>query len=297
MYAAPFLYERVASWQEAVAALAAGDEDARVIAGGQSLVPMMMLRVSEPPLLVDVSAAAQRTIDRVDGTLVLSALVRHADLVCSPEVRTSSPVLADGAGHIGNVRVRHRGTLGGSIAHGEPTAELACIAVVLGATITVLGPGGERSIPASDFFVTHFTTALEPGEIVTGITVPVDGPGVGSGFEEMARRIGDFAMAEAAARVALDGDGRCTAARVVLSAIADRPIDVSELDCVGSLVGSRLNEDAAAAAGRAAAEKVEIGPSTHGSESYRRRMVAVLVKRALVSAADRARGNDKETAR
>ncbi len=289
MYASPFEYTRAASWADAVERVAAGGEDARVIAGGQSLAPMMMLRMAEPSLLVDVNGAAPRTIERDNGTLVLSALARHAELEASREVRSAFPALAEAAGWIGNVRVRPRGTIGGSVAHADPSAEYPCVALAAGATITALGPGGERSIPAAEFFVSHFTTALEPGELVTRVAVPALRTREGCAFVELSRRPGDFATVEVCAFVALGEDGRCSEARLVLGATADRPLDLS--DGLQALSGEEP-ERAAAEAARAAALLAEIGESAHGSEGYRRELVAVLGRRALLAAAARARGEE-----
>jgi aerobic carbon-monoxide dehydrogenase medium subunit len=289
MYASPFQYARAASWVDAVEQVAAGGEEARVIAGGQSLAPMMMLRMAEPSLLVDVNGAAPRTIARENGTLVLSALVRHAELEASDDVRAAFPALAEAAGWIGNVRVRHRGTIGGSLAHADPSAEYPCVALAAGAAITALGPGGERSIPAAEFFVSHFTTALEPGELVTRVAVPALRPREGCAFAELSRRPGDFATVEVCAFVALGEDGRCRGARLALGATADRPLDLS--DALQALSGEEP-ERAAAEAARAAAALAEIGESGHGSEGYRRELVAVLGRRALLAAAARARGEE-----
>lgn len=287
MYAAPFDYLRASSWTDAVAQLADAGEDARIIAGGQSLVPMMMLRIAEPAVLVDVGHVEPRTIERVDGTLVMSALSRHVDIESSATVREAVPVLAEAAGLIGNVRVRHRGTIGGTLAHGEPTAEWPCLAVALGATIHALGPAGERAIAADDLFVTHLTTSLEPGEVITRIEMPVLGARQGSAFVEIARRAGDFAMVEVAALVTIDESGRCTDARLVVGATADRPADLSAMVCA-LLQGETPDERLAREAGRAVAAEVEVGPSTHASPEYRRDMAAVLVRRALLTAAARA---------
>ena len=288
MYAAAFEYVRASSWNEAVHHLSEAGEEARVVAGGQSLVPMMMLRLAEPTVLVDVGRAAERSIQRTDGTLVLSALVRHVDLERSSVVAEGCPVLAEAATHIGNIRVRHRGTIGGSLAHAEPTAELPCLAVALGASVRTLGPEGERTIAADDLFVTHLTTSLEAGEVITEVEVPVGGAGRGTCFLEMARRTGDFALVEVAAVVDLDANGRCAGARLVVGATADRPADVSS--AAEPLLGEEPSERAAQEAGRAAAEALEIGPSTHGSASYRRDIVGVLARRARIGAAERARG-------
>ena len=208
MYSAPFEYQRASSWEDAVAQLERGDEDAHVLAGGQSLVPMMMLGLAAPTLLVDVGGAGERTIQVRDRALVLSALVRHVDLERSDVVRDACPMLTEAVKHIGNVRVRHRGTIGGSLAHAEATAELAAVAVAHRATTRVLGPRGERTVPAADLFVTHLTTSLEPADVITGVEFPASGPRTGSCFLEMARRAGDFAIAEVAAIVSLDEAGR-----------------------------------------------------------------------------------------
>lgn len=287
MYSAPFEYQRARSWEEAVAQLERGGEDAHVLAGGQSLVPMMMLGLAAPSLLVDVAEAGQRTIERHDGSLVLSALVRHAELEHSEVVRDACPMLSEAVSHIGNVRVRHRGTIGGSLAHAEATAELATVAVAQRASVRVLGPRGERTVPASELFVTHLTTSLEPGEVITAVQFPVPGGArAGSCFLEMARRAGDFAMAEVAAAVSIDHEGRCDDVRLVIGAVADRPADVSE--AARALTGAPLRESAVAELARAVADDVEIGTSSHASVEYRREMVAVLVERAMGAAAARA---------
>jgi CO/xanthine dehydrogenase FAD-binding subunit len=288
MSAAPFDYVRASSWSDAVARLAEAGEEARVLAGGQSLVPMMMLGLAQPAMLVDVGGAAERTIERSDGTLVVSALARHVDLERSAAVRQACPMLTEAAGLIGNVRVRHRGTIGGALAHGEPTAEWPCVAVALGATVHALGPAGERAIPADDLFVTHLTTSLQPGEVITRIELPVLRPGQGSCFVELARRAGDFAMVEVAALLTLGDDGCCTDARVVVGATTDRPGDLPL--AAAMLHGEQPGEHLAGEVGRAAADEVEVGQSAHASAEYRRDMVSVLVRRAVLTAAARARG-------
>jgi aerobic carbon-monoxide dehydrogenase medium subunit len=289
MYSAPFEYQRASSWEDAVAQLGRGGEDAHVLAGGQSLVPMMMLGLAAPSLLVDVGAAGERTIERRDGSLVLSALVRHVEIERSDVVREACPLLSEAVRHIGNVRVRHRGTIGGSLAHAEATAELATVAVAHRARVRVLGPRGERTLEAADLFVTHLTTSLEPDEVIMAVEFPTVGVRSGSCFVEIARRAGDFAMAEAAATVSLDDGGRCGEIRLVVGAVGDRPADVS--DSARVLQGAPPSESAVAELARAVAEEVEIGPSSHAGVEYRREMVAVLVERAVRAAAARAAGD------
>lgn len=279
MYAAAFDYVRASSWSEAADRLKENGDDAHVIAGGQSLVPMMMLRLAAPTVLIDVAGADQRTIAVRDGKLVLSALVRHVDLEHSPVVAEHVPMLTEAARQIGNVRVRQRGTIGGSLAHAEPTAELPCVALAHGATVHALGPDGERTIAAQDLSVTHLTTSLEPAEVITRIEFPVLNTGQGSCFVELARRAGDFAMVEVAALVTCDDDGRCTDARLALGAVGHRPVDVS--GAAQPLLGHAVDEALTESAAGTVAAQADVGPSTHASVDYRRQMVAVLVGRAL----------------
>jgi CO/xanthine dehydrogenase FAD-binding subunit len=288
MYAAPFEYVRATSWQEAVQALAEGGEDARVLAGGQSLIPMMTMRLAEPSVLVDVGGAAERTIERSDGALVLSALVRHVDIERSDAVAEACSVLAEGAHHIGNVRVRHRGTIGGSMAHGDATSELGCIAVALGATVRTLRSDGPRAIPADELFISHFTTALDPGEVITHVEFPALRAGQGAAFLELSP--GHFGSVEVTALVEQEPSGRCADVRVAVGATADRPVDLSAAAAPAS---EWIDERTAAAAGRAVADAVDVGESLHGSAAYRREMVAVLTKRALLTAAARAQGGER----
>ncbi len=199
MYASPCDHVAATSWADAVGLLREGGDGAKVIAGGQSLIPMMNLRLATPSLLVDVSAAGPVGIERRDDRLVLSALTRHSELERSPEISAGCPILAEAARCIGNVRVRHRGTIGGSLAHADPAAELPCVAVALGATVRTLGETGERSVPAAEFFDTYFTTALGDAEVVTAVEVPTLGPRTGWAFVELVRRPGDFAIVEVAA--------------------------------------------------------------------------------------------------
>src|SRR6202000_2117811 len=174
MYAAAFDYVRASSWAEAVQQLQRLGDDAHVIAGGQRLVPMMMLHYAAPTALIDIGGVDERTIELShDDTLVLSALVRHVDLEHSDVVAEQVPMLTQAARHIGNVRVRQRGTIGGSLAHGEPAAELPCVLIAHGASIDVLGPDGERTIAVNDLPIMQLMTSLREGELITRVEVPV----------------------------------------------------------------------------------------------------------------------------
>jgi CO/xanthine dehydrogenase FAD-binding subunit len=284
MYAAAFDYLRASSWNEAVQRLTELGDEAHVIAGGQSLVPMMMLRFSAPSALVDIGGVDERTIALEDGTLVLSALVRHVDLEHSAIVAEHAPMLTQAVRQIGNVRVRQRGTIGGSLAHGEPAAELPCVLIAHGASLHALGPDGERTIAVNDLTVMQLMTTLGEGELITRVEVPALTAGQGSCFLEMARRPGDFAMVNVAAIVSLDESGACTAARLVLGAVGRRPIDVS--DAAQALVGHAIDEEASEAVGAAVAADAEVTPSSHAGIAYRREMAGVQVARALCGASE-----------
>jgi carbon-monoxide dehydrogenase medium subunit len=288
MYARPFDHVLASSWAEAVRLLQEGGDDAKVLAGGQSLIPMMSLRLAMPRVVVDVTGADRPRIVRRDEHLVVSALTRHADLERSPDVRAACPILADAASFVGNVRVRHRGTIGGSLAHADPAGELPCAVVALDATVVTLGPGGERRIAAREFFDTYFTTALEPAEVVTSVEVPVIAPRTGWAFLELLRRAGDFAVVAVAALVGLDGSGRCAEARLVAVGVGERPVELREASA--ALIGHEPGERSAAEAGRSAVAAVEPSASVHASAAYRREMLGVLVRRAILIATARAGG-------
>jgi carbon-monoxide dehydrogenase medium subunit len=288
MYPAPFEYVRASSWEEAVRLLEAHGDEAKVLAGGQSLIPMMSLRLVKPRYVVDVGRAADRDIRQTNSVVEVSALARHIDLERAALLATHCPIVSEAAAHIGNIRVRHRGTIGGSLAHADPAAELPCVVVALGARIRVLGPRGERAIPADALFETYFTTSLEPTEVIVAVELPCLPPRRGWAFLELARRVGDFALLEVAALLDLaPEEDRCTGVRLVLGAVADRPVDLSESAqvLVGASYGDRLLDEAA----RAVAASVHPREDHRASASYRREMVAVLARRALRLAWERAR--------
>jgi CO/xanthine dehydrogenase FAD-binding subunit len=288
VYADPFDYATAASWPEAVDLLREGGEDARVIAGGQSLIPMMTLRLAVPALLVDINGADRSRIERNGDRVVISAVTRHSELEHSPVLATECPMLAEAASLVGNIRVRHRGTLGGSLAHADPAAELPCAALALDAEILTLGPDGERRIAANDFFDSYFTTALQSGEVVTAVEIPTMNEGTGWSFLELLRRSSDFAVVVVAAVIAVDGDGRCVAAKLAGAGVGERPIDL--VHAAEALVGEKVDEGSALEAGRRAARAVAPSAAVHASAGYRRAMLEVFVRRAVLQAAGRARG-------
>jgi carbon-monoxide dehydrogenase medium subunit len=260
------------------------DPEAKILAGGQSLMPLLNLRLARPSRLLDIGGLVE--LDRVfddEGSVLIGALVRHRRLETDPLLVRRVPLLADAATHIGHRAIRNRGTLGGSLAHGDALAELPTVMVALRATIYAESrSGGRREIPADGFFVGHYTTALEPDEIVTWVRVPVLADGVGWGFVEFARRHGDFALMAAAATVRLDADGKVAAVRAVVLGAGDTPLVVSAGDePVGAEPGVQLWTDCA----RRWSEVIQ------GEDvEYRRDLGAAALRRVLAVATRRAEG-------
>jgi CO/xanthine dehydrogenase FAD-binding subunit len=294
MYAAPFEYLRAATWEDAVALLTEHGEGARVIAGGQSLVPMMMLRVTELAALIELADIGAGPIEQAGDHVLVPALTRHVDLQRSELLRATCAVVPEAAGCIGNLRVRNRGTIGGSLAHADPSAELPCVALALGGRIRTIGPDGARTIPVADLYLGYFQTSLRPGELITHVELPVLAERCGAAFAELTRRANDFASVEAAAVVTLAEDLTVSDVRLAVGAVSHRPLDIS--GSVAGLVGQRVTDDAVAAAARAAGAVVEIGLTAHGSREYQRRMLEVFSGRALLVAAARAGGSDARAA-
>lgn len=282
MKPAPFRYARPATAAEAVALLASSPGEAKLLAGGQSLVPLLNMRLVRPAVLVDLNGA--RELERIDaaprGGLVLGALVRHADLATSPLVRERAPLLAEAARHVGHAAIRNRGTLGGSLAHADPAAELPAALLALDATLGLLGPRGMRRVAVADFFRGLLATALADDELLADVTVPATPRGWG--FGEIARRPGDFALAGVAA--SLDAGGH---ARVVGFGVADRPVRLIAAEALAAAVP--LDEAMPARAGRAAAADCDPGHDVHASAEYRRHLATVLTEDALRAAAGRLR--------
>ncbi len=285
----PFQYEDPETLDDVLSILASGRDDPLVLAGGQSLIPMLNLRLARPGRLVDVNRVSELDhVDERDGTLHIGALTRQRALERSPLVAARAPLLAKAIAHVGHPAIRVRGTIGGSLAHADPAAEVPVACVALDAVAVVRSAGrGTRRIPARELFLTHFTTALEPDELLCEIEVPADPPRAGSAFVEFARRHGDFALGGAAARVTLAADGSCAGVDLALLGAAPTPMLAS--DAAARLVGRVIDDDAAAAAARAAVTDASPPDDRHASAEYRRRVIATTVERALRLAAGRAR--------
>jgi carbon-monoxide dehydrogenase medium subunit len=282
-----FEYFDPRSAEEAVGLLAEHGDEARVLAGGQSLVPLMNLRLAQPGVLVDLNrVAGLGGIEAWDGGLAIGAMVRQSELESSALAAERCPLLVEAVELVGHPPIRHRGTVGGSVAHGDPAAELPAAFLALEAEIVARGPGGVRTIAATDFFKGELTTDLAPDELLGGIRVPGLPPRTGTAFVELARRHGDYAIVGVAAIVSLDESGRCARARIALCGAGPTPIRAR--DAEASLRGEALVDSIVeAAAARAAAETDPHG-DVHGSADYRRKMAMVFTKRALTLARERA---------
>jgi aerobic carbon-monoxide dehydrogenase medium subunit len=278
-----FTYHRPDSVGETIEILDAHPDEAKILAGGQSLVPVMNFRLATPEQLVDVNRVAELTgCERTDGHLRLGALTRHRELLTRPEIRENCPLLAQAAVYIGHPQIRSLGSLGGSLAHADPSAELPGVMMALGATIVVRGPAGERRIPAEEFFVSYFTTVLEPAEVLTAVEIPVAGDRSGSAFGEVAARFGDFAMAAAAATVGVAPDDTITDVRVVCTSVADTPVLVS--GAAAGLIGQRPTPGLLAELAGKVREQLDPSATLKASADYKRRTAGVLAARAVEQA-------------
>jgi carbon-monoxide dehydrogenase medium subunit len=285
----PFEYVAAGSLEEALAALAEHGDEAKLLAGGQSLVPLLAFRLARPSVLVDLNGVAG--LDRVElsgDALLLGSMARQRAVERLPGLRERCPLIVEAVELIGHVAIRNRGTVGGSLAHADPAAEWPTLAVVLEAELELAGPRGARTVPAGEFFVSYFTTALEPDEVLTGIRVPIPNGRTGSAFLELSRRHGDFALAGVGALVGLDEDGTAADVRLGLTGVGSRPVRPEAAEAV--LRGRVPDAEALAEAAAAVAGEIEPTGDIHASAEYRRQLAVVLTRRALAAAVARAEG-------
>ena len=279
----PFDYACPTTLPEAIALLASHD-DAKPIAGGQSLVPMLAFRLAQPTLLVDLRKLADlRGIRVSDAGVTLGAMVRWRDIEDDERLATAHPLLKAAIAHVAHYQIRNRGTVGGSIAHADPAAEMPGIAITCDAEIAVVGKSGAHVIQAADFFQGALTTALTPDEIIVEIRLPAWPPGRRWGFQEFARRRGDFAMAAAAVFYDQDARGKARNAHVGVIGVGDRPLRLTAVEDV--LNGESIDEATIAKADAATSAAVDPQDDIHASAAYRRSLVGTMVERALKNAA------------
>ncbi|HKP18545.1 MAG TPA: xanthine dehydrogenase family protein subunit M [Gaiellaceae bacterium] len=288
MKPAPFAYDRAESVEETLALLAEHGDDAKVLAGGQSLVPLLNFRLARPERLIDINEVDELDRLEVNGAVRIGALTRQSTLEHSDEIAAKVPLLQEAMRFVAHPQIRNRGTVGGSVAHADPSAELPAVLSALDAVYHLRSRAGTRTVSSDEMFVTHLTTALRPDELLTEIEVPVPAPGTGSAFLEFARRHGDFALAGAVVLVAQRGDGTCERASIAL--LAAGPVPVRAVEAEEALAGQRVDDGVAREAAATAVRDVRPLGDIHGGAAYRRKALEALVRRALLLANDRAQG-------
>jgi carbon-monoxide dehydrogenase medium subunit len=285
---APFGYLAPATREHALAALRRYGSDAKVLAGGQSLVPMLAMRLARPAVLIDLNPIGDLAyVKPARGGLAIGAMTRQASAERDPLVAARLPLLAEALGWIGHPQIRARGTVGGSLAHGDPAAELPAVAVALDARLTLASTRGERTVHARDFYTGYLTTALETDEILAEVRFPPQPPGAGWAFAEVARRHGDFALVGVAVLVQADADQQVADARIVFTGVSHGPLRIAAAE--QALTGRRPIRAAAAEIRRLVEASVEPDADIHASSRYRRHVAGVLAERAMLTAASRMR--------
>jgi carbon-monoxide dehydrogenase medium subunit len=288
MYPASFEYHRVASVEEAVGLLARHKDDAKLLAGGHSLIPMMKLRLAQPKHLIDIGRVTGLSgIREEGGHLVIGALTTHYAVESSAAVRQRCAMLAEAAAMIGDPQVRNYGTVGGSLAHADPAADWPAVMLALGAELRAVGPKGARTVKVEDFFKDLFTTALGPDEVLTEIRVPTGGHS-GAAYMKHPHPASRFAVVGVAAAVLLDGAGRCTSAHVGITGAGSKAVRAKGVEA--ALSGKALDAATIGAAAQKAADGIDINADLQGSVEYKAHLTRVYTRRALERAVERARG-------
>ncbi len=288
MKPAAFEYDDPKTLDETLELLAVHGDDCKVLAGGQSLVPLMNFRLARPAHLIDINGVDELGgLRRDQGRLLIGAMTRHAEVERSNVVAEGWPLLHDAIGWVGHSQIRNRGTVGGSVAHADPAAELPAVFAALDATFHLRSKRGSRALGWRQFFVAEFTTALAPDELVTMVEVPAPDPGTGSAFVEFARRHGDFALGGAAVTVKVGRDGRCERAAIALLSAAPAPVRAESAE--RGLAGATLDEAAIKAAAAEGVRDLHPTSDLHGSSEYRVRLLRTMIERAVARAWQRAK--------
>lgn len=289
MKPAPFEYLAPRELEEALESLQRYGEEAKVLAGGQSLMPLMNLRLARPKVIIDINRLSRLSSISVgaNGGLVIGALTRQRAIERSATVKERNPLLAAAMPLIAHFQIRNQGTIGGSLAHADPAAELPAVSVVLGAEFVLKSARGERVVQAEDFFVNTMTTAIEPSELLTEIRVPGWQPGWGWAIEEISRRRGDFAMVGVAALVQMDGNESCKDAGIALFGVGGKPVRVPRAE--GMLREEVPDQKTLLEIARIVTEDLDPDSDVHASAEYRKEVGGVLTRRALEKALERAR--------
>jgi CO/xanthine dehydrogenase FAD-binding subunit len=282
----PVDYEAPTTVSEALELLAEHEDEASVLAGGQSLIPLLALRLAHPAVLIDVNGVGELSgVSATNGWVAIGATTREYVAEASETIADAVPLLAAALPLIGHEAIRSRGTIGGSLAHADPAAELPAVARALDADIVVRGPSGERVVPAAEWFEGYLTTSRGPDELLTEVRFPVARRGTGVSFQEVARRHGDFAIVGLAASLTLS-DGAITDARLAFAGLSDVPVRAAEAEDL--LAGERPSAELFDEAARRATSDIDPPADLHGSSDYRKKVAAALVRRGLQAAADNA---------
>lgn len=286
MKPALFDYHTPASLDEAIALLARV-EGAMILAGGQSLIPAMNMRLASPAALIDIQRIpGLSSIGIANGMITVGAMVRHRQLELDPAVHSANPLIREAMAHVAHVPIRNRGTVVGSLCHADAAAEMPMLLLLLGGSVVARSPAGTRVIPAAEFFAFHMTTTRNPDEIIVEAKFPALRPGTGYAFEEFTRRHGDYAIAAVGATLSKARDGTVASVALAACGVSSRPVLLSAAQAV--LEGRALTKQTLDDAGRAAAGAVTAGDDIHATAAYRKHLAGVLVKRAVLKAAERA---------
>jgi carbon-monoxide dehydrogenase medium subunit len=287
VYPAPFEYHRADSVEGAIGLLQELGEQAKLISGGHSLLPVMKLRLAQPAHLIDLSRIdALRGISADGSTIRIGAASTHHQIAADQTLRELCPLLPETAGVIGDVQVRNRGTIGGALAHADAAADYPAAILALDATIVARGPNGERTIPATEFFLGFLTTALSPDEILTEIRIPTLAARTGTSYQKLANQASGYALTGIAAVLTLDENGRCSQARIGITGAGDTAVRATGVE--QALAGSSLDEASVRAAAERAGDGIDFLADIHASADYRRSVTIGLTRRAILAAAKRA---------
>jgi carbon-monoxide dehydrogenase medium subunit len=288
MYAAPFEYHAPATLSEAIALLGRYGDEAKLLAGSQSLVPLMKLRLAQPAHLIDLRKIDGLTgVREAQGTLFIGAMTTHAAVAASEVVRAKLPMAAEAANLIGDAQVRNLGTIGGSLAHADPAADWPAVLTALDASVVVAGPRGEKTVKVEQLIVGPLTTALQPGELLTQVRIPLPPARTAGAYEKLPNPASRFALVGVAAEVSLDAKGAVQWARIALTGLGSRVTRAASVE--KALQGKTPEANAVKAAAARAAEGLDLRPDLTGSPAYKTQLAAVYTERAVLRAASRAR--------
>ncbi len=287
MIPAAFEYRPARSVEEAIALLQDYGDEAKLMAGGQSLIPTMKLRLAQPGVLVDLGRIPGLAYIREEnGTVAIGAMTTYTALGRSDLVGQHFAIIPDALAVLADRQVRNRGTVGGSMAHADPAADLTAVVLALKGAIVIQGPGGTRTMTADDFFVDTFATALQPGEIVTEIRLPVPPAHTGSAYVKLENKASHYAVVGCAAVITLNADGTCSSASIAITGASTRPTRAKAVEA--ALAGKKLDETQLSDAASHAVDGLELVGDIHGSQAYRGQMCTVMTRRAILKAAERA---------